>query len=40
MEVEVEVDGLVVRVRDHGPGFPPGLLAVLHTSGPHRCRTG
>ncbi|MFE7278584.1 ATP-binding protein [Streptomyces sp. NPDC057623] len=38
--VEVEVDGPVVRVRDHGPGFPPELLAVLHTSGPQRFRTG
>ena len=38
--VEVEVDGPVVRVRDHGPGFPPDLLAVLHTSGPQRFRTG
>ncbi|MEU6371636.1 HAMP domain-containing sensor histidine kinase [Streptomyces sp. NPDC046909] len=38
--VEVEVDGPVIRVRDHGPGFPPDLLAVLHTSGPQRFRTG
>ncbi|SPF04384.1 sensor histidine kinase [Streptomyces sp. MA5143a] len=38
--VEVEVDGPVVRVRDHGSGFPPDLLAVLHTSGPQRFRTG
>ncbi|MCT9075161.1 sensor histidine kinase [Streptomyces fulvoviolaceus] len=38
--VELEVDGPVVRVRDHGPGFPPDLLAVLHTSGPQRFRTG
>jgi signal transduction histidine kinase len=38
--VEVEVDGPVVRVRDHGPGFPPDLLAVLNTSGPQRFRTG
>ncbi|MFC8512680.1 ATP-binding protein [Streptomyces sp. NPDC057257] len=37
--VEVEVDGPVVRVRDHGPGFPADLLAVLHTSGPQRFRT-
>lgn len=37
--VEVEVDGPFVRVRDHGGGFPPGLLAVLHTSGPQRFRT-
>ncbi|PIM67937.1 sensor histidine kinase [Streptomyces sp. JV178] len=38
--VELEVDGPVVRVRDHGPGFPADLLAVLHTSGPQRFRTG
>jgi signal transduction histidine kinase len=38
--VQVEVDGPVVRVRDHGPGFPPDLLAVLHVSGPQRFRTG
>ena len=38
--VEVESEGPVVRVRDHGPGFPPDLLAVLHTSGPQRFRTG
>ncbi|MEU1481345.1 HAMP domain-containing sensor histidine kinase [Streptomyces sp. NPDC005760] len=37
--VEVEVDGPVVRVRDHGEGFPADLLAVLHTSGPQRFRT-
>ncbi|MFD5258628.1 ATP-binding protein [Streptomyces bobili] len=37
--VEVEVDGPTVRVRDHGPGFQPGLFAVLHTSGPQRFRT-
>ncbi|MFF3380798.1 ATP-binding protein [Streptomyces sp. NPDC002680] len=37
--VEVEVDGPVVRIRDHGPGFPPDLFAVLHTSGPQRFRT-
>ncbi|MDO0933900.1 HAMP domain-containing sensor histidine kinase [Streptomyces sp. DG2A-72] len=37
--VEIEVDGPVVRVRDHGPGFPPDLFAVLHTSGPQRFRT-
>lgn len=37
--VEVEVDGPVVRVRDHGKGFPPDLFAVLHTSGPQRFRT-
>lgn len=34
--VEVSVDGRVLRVRDHGPGFPPGLLA----EGPNRFRTG
>ncbi|MCD9879746.1 sensor histidine kinase [Streptomyces guryensis] len=38
--VVMEVDGPVVRVCDHGPGFPPDLLAVLHTSGPQRFRTG
>ncbi|WDV56153.1 HAMP domain-containing sensor histidine kinase [Streptomyces coeruleorubidus] len=38
--VEVEVDGPVIRVRDHGPGFPSDLLTVLHTSGPQRFRTG
>ncbi|WP_306965201.1 sensor histidine kinase [Streptomyces afghaniensis] len=38
--VEVEVDGPVVRVRDHGPGFPADLLAVLDTFGPQRFRTG
>lgn len=38
--VEMEIDGPVVRVRDHGPGFPPDLLAVLRTSGPQRFRTG
>lgn len=35
--VEAEMDGPVVR--DHGPGFPPDLPAVLHTSGPQRFRT-
>ncbi|MET9080714.1 HAMP domain-containing sensor histidine kinase [Streptomyces sp. NPDC004237] len=29
----------VVRVRDHGPGFPSDLLAVVSTSGPQRFRT-
>ncbi|MFJ9565158.1 ATP-binding protein [Streptomyces fuscichromogenes] len=37
--VVLEVDGPVVRVRDHGPGFPADLFAVLHTSGPQRFRT-
>lgn len=37
--VVAEVDGTVVRVRDHGSGFPPDLLAVLRTSGPQRFRT-
>ncbi|CAM5657752.1 sensor histidine kinase [Streptomyces griseorubiginosus] len=40
LPVEVLVDGPVVRVRDHGPGFPPDLLAVLQSSGPQRFRTG
>ncbi|MGW5866393.1 two-component system sensor histidine kinase CseC [Streptomyces sp. NPDC055239] len=34
--VEVSVEGRVVRVRDHGPGFPTGLLE----EGPSRFRTG
>ncbi len=34
--VEVTVSGRNVRVRDHGPGFPPGLLA----HGPQRFHTG
>ncbi|WP_268221831.1 sensor histidine kinase [Streptomyces sp. EMB24] len=34
--VEVGVSGLTITVRDHGPGFPPGLLA----HGPQRFRTG
>ncbi|GHA85752.1 sensor protein CseC [Streptomyces thermoviolaceus subsp. thermoviolaceus] len=34
--VEVTVEGRVVRVRDHGPGFPEDLLA----EGPRRFRTG
>ena len=33
--VEVEVDGTTIRVRDHGPGFPPELLR----DGPSRFRT-
>ncbi|MET9970199.1 HAMP domain-containing sensor histidine kinase, partial [Streptomyces sp. NPDC006356] len=45
--VLVEVDAVgdkgdrrpVVRVRDHGPGFPADLLAVLTASGPQRFRT-
>ncbi|MEU5045909.1 HAMP domain-containing sensor histidine kinase [Streptomyces griseorubiginosus] len=48
VEVDVETDaetdgdgaGAVVRVRDHGPGFPPDLLAVVTASGPQRFRTG
>ncbi|WAZ23245.1 HAMP domain-containing histidine kinase [Streptomyces cinnabarinus] len=34
--VEVSVEGRVIRVRDHGPGFPEALLA----EGPSRFRTG
>ncbi|MBN0048108.1 HAMP domain-containing histidine kinase [Streptomyces actuosus] len=34
--IEVTVEGRVVRVRDHGPGFPEELLA----EGPSRFRTG
>lgn len=34
--VLLEVDGTAVRVSDHGPGFPDGLLA----EGPRRFRTG
>ncbi|MGW6902880.1 ATP-binding protein [Streptomyces sp. NPDC054940] len=30
----------VVRIRDHGPGFCPELLAVVTTFGPQRFRTG
>ncbi|MFE2584547.1 two-component system sensor histidine kinase CseC [Streptomyces sp. NPDC059378] len=34
--VEVTVEGRVIRVRDHGPGFPENLLV----EGPSRFRTG
>ncbi|UGY92198.1 two-component system sensor histidine kinase CseC [Streptomyces gobiensis] len=34
--VEVTVEDRLIRVRDHGPGFPPALLA----DGPSRFRTG
>ncbi|MFB8181792.1 two-component system sensor histidine kinase CseC [Streptomyces sp. NPDC055966] len=34
--VEVTVEGRVIRIRDHGPGFPEELLA----EGPSRFRTG
>ncbi|MFH8454126.1 two-component system sensor histidine kinase CseC [Streptomyces fungicidicus] len=34
--IEVTVEGRVIRVRDHGPGFPDALLA----EGPSRFRTG
>ncbi|MFJ6085985.1 two-component system sensor histidine kinase CseC [Streptomyces sp. NPDC092369] len=34
--IEVTVEGRVIRVRDHGPGFPADLLA----DGPSRFRTG
>ncbi|MFB7517517.1 two-component system sensor histidine kinase CseC [Streptomyces sp. NPDC056144] len=34
--VEVTVEGRVIRVRDHGPGFPEALLK----EGPSRFRTG
>lgn len=38
--VVVTVDAPTVRVRDHGPGFPPALLEALRTEGPQRFRTG
>ncbi|MFJ8140786.1 two-component system sensor histidine kinase CseC [Streptomyces sp. NPDC096013] len=34
--IEVSIEGRVIRVRDHGPGFPEELLA----EGPSRFRTG
>ncbi|WP_405529843.1 HAMP domain-containing histidine kinase [Streptomyces avidinii] len=34
--IQVDVEGRVVRVRDHGPGFPEALLR----EGPSRFRTG
>ncbi|MGX1271552.1 two-component system sensor histidine kinase CseC [Streptomyces phaeoluteigriseus] len=34
--IQVTVEGRVIRVRDHGPGFPQDLLA----EGPSRFRTG
>ncbi|MER6250111.1 two-component system sensor histidine kinase CseC [Streptomyces sp. NPDC001584] len=34
--IQVDVEGRVVRVRDHGPGFPDALLR----EGPSRFRTG
>ncbi|MFI5797350.1 two-component system sensor histidine kinase CseC [Streptomyces sp. NPDC051677] len=34
--IQVTVEGRVIRVRDHGPGFPADLLA----EGPSRFRTG
>lgn len=34
--IQVTVEGRVIRVRDHGPGFPSDLLA----DGPSRFRTG
>ncbi|WP_373011809.1 two-component system sensor histidine kinase CseC [Streptomyces sp. Amel2xC10] len=34
--IQVSVEGRVIRVRDHGPGFPEDLL----TEGPLRFRTG
>lgn len=34
--IDVSVEGRVIRVRDHGPGFPEDLLA----DGPRRFRTG
>lgn len=33
--MSVEIDGLTLRVRDHGPGFAPDLLR----DGPSRFRT-
>ncbi|MGW2720972.1 sensor histidine kinase [Streptomyces sp. NPDC001492] len=40
VDVDTDHDGAIVRVRDHGPGFPPDLLSVLTASGPQRFRTG
>ncbi|MFF4501861.1 ATP-binding protein [Streptomyces sp. NPDC001401] len=40
VDVDKDHDGAIVRVRDHGPGFPPDLLAVVTASGPQRFRTG
>ncbi|MFF4774376.1 ATP-binding protein [Microtetraspora fusca] len=38
--VVVGVDGALVTVRDHGPGFPDELLATLRAYGPQRFVTG
>ncbi|MDX2604444.1 HAMP domain-containing sensor histidine kinase [Streptomyces caniscabiei] len=37
--VDQDGDGALVRVRDHGSGFPPALLSVMAASGPQRFRT-
>jgi signal transduction histidine kinase len=39
VEVDEDAGGPLVRIRDHGPGFPADLLAVLAASGPQRFRT-
>ncbi|MFI6502127.1 ATP-binding protein [Nonomuraea typhae] len=38
--VTVTVDGAEVRVADHGPGFPPDMLARLREHGPQRFASG
>ncbi|GAA0297685.1 sensor histidine kinase [Streptomyces turgidiscabies] len=40
VEADRYADGPLVRVRDHGPGFPTDLLAVVTASGPEGFRTG
>lgn len=39
VEVDEDAGGPLVRIRDHGSGFPADLLAVLAASGPQRFRT-
>ncbi|MFI6389208.1 sensor histidine kinase [Nonomuraea sp. NPDC050540] len=38
--VTVTVDGMTVRVEDHGQGFPADMLAVLREHGPQRFASG